>query len=547
MAREDGPGDLRLVAYVCRRAGRRRRRGRAARPLWASAAGVHGAVGVRGAGRPAADPQRQARPRGPAGPGARSARRARPRSCRRAARSRRPLASIWAEVLGLDRVGVVRQLLRPRRPLAARHAGHSRIRDALRGRAAAARAVRGPDRRADSRGGSRSRMRTGAGPASRPRAAPSTTGRSRPRSRSNRSGSSISSPPGQATFNITLAGRVRGPLDRGVLEREPRRDRPAPRGAADDLRRASTASRSRSWRRRSTLPLSDDRSPRRSTPPDREAEARRRAIQEARRPFDLARGPLVARQVLRARRRRPRDPADDAPHHQRRLVARRRRRASWPRSTTPSAEAAVAAARACRSSTPTMPSGSGSWLQGERSTGSSATGPRQLAGVPAARAADRPAPAPRSGPAAAPAIRSRSPAELAERARARSAGARARRRSWSCSRPSRPCSTATAARTTSCVGSPIANRNRSEVEGLIGYFVNMLALRTDLSGDPSFRDLLAPGARRRPGGLRAPGPPARAGWSRRCSPPRDPSRTPLFQVMFVLQNNQVPDARASPS
>src|SRR6185369_4694917 len=40
------------------------------------------------------------------------------------------------------------------------------------------------------------------------------------------------------------------------------------------------------------------------------------------------------------------------------------------------------------------------------------------------------------------------------------------------------------------VGTPIANRQRGEVEGLIGYFVNALALRTDLSGDPSFRELL---------------------------------------------------------
>jgi non-ribosomal peptide synthetase component F len=41
-----------------------------------------------------------------------------------------------------------------------------------------------------------------------------------------------------------------------------------------------------------------------------------------------------------------------------------------------------------------------------------------------------------------------------------------------------------------CVGSPIANRNRAEVEDLIGYFVNILVLRTDLSGNPGFQELL---------------------------------------------------------
>ncbi|HWK88522.1 MAG TPA: condensation domain-containing protein, partial [Longimicrobium sp.] len=41
------------------------------------------------------------------------------------------------------------------------------------------------------------------------------------------------------------------------------------------------------------------------------------------------------------------------------------------------------------------------------------------------------------------------------------------------------------------VGTPIAGRGRAEVEGLIGLFVNTLALRTDLSGDPSFRDAVA--------------------------------------------------------
>ena len=39
------------------------------------------------------------------------------------------------------------------------------------------------------------------------------------------------------------------------------------------------------------------------------------------------------------------------------------------------------------------------------------------------------------------------------------------------------------------VGAPIANRNRSEIEPLIGFFVNTLVLRTDLSGDPSVREM----------------------------------------------------------
>ena len=40
------------------------------------------------------------------------------------------------------------------------------------------------------------------------------------------------------------------------------------------------------------------------------------------------------------------------------------------------------------------------------------------------------------------------------------------------------------------VGSPIAGRSQIETEELIGFFVNMLVLRTDLSGNPSFRELL---------------------------------------------------------
>ena len=41
------------------------------------------------------------------------------------------------------------------------------------------------------------------------------------------------------------------------------------------------------------------------------------------------------------------------------------------------------------------------------------------------------------------------------------------------------------------VAAPIANRNRAEIEEMIGFFVNMLVMRTDLSGDLGFRELLA--------------------------------------------------------
>src|SRR5262249_50142541 len=93
------------------------------------------------------------------------------------------------------------------------------------------------------------------------------------------------------------------------------------------------------------------------------------------------------------------------------------------------------------------------------------------------------------------------------------------------------------------VGTPIAGRNRAELEGLIGFFVNTLVVRGDLSGDPGFRETVR---RTRRAAVEA--------FAHQDVPfeqlltvihrDRDPDRTPLFRVMFALQNVPAPALEA---
>ncbi|MEH2296103.1 condensation domain-containing protein [Nostoc sp.] len=89
------------------------------------------------------------------------------------------------------------------------------------------------------------------------------------------------------------------------------------------------------------------------------------------------------------------------------------------------------------------------------------------------------------------------------------------------------------------IGTDIANRNQSEIRELIGFFVNQLVLRTNLSGNPSFHELLE---RVREVTLNA--------YAHQdlpfdklvdaLNPVRHMARSPLFQVKLILENTQIP-------
>ncbi len=367
--------------------------------------------------------------------------------------------------------------------------------------------------------------------------------------------------PGLPTFNVPGAVRITGPLDVAALERSfheiLRRHESlrttfpvvdgsavqviapalAPPLEAIDLSRSEEPNNSPPWEGgvrgggEQTIAFSHNR------PITAEAEARQLAAAEARRPFDLARGPLARAQLLRL------GPTD----HIMLLTLHHIVTDGW--SMGVAAEELAVLYESYRTGTPSpLPEPSiqyadyaawqRDWLRGENLERLLAYWSQQLADLPALELpTDRPRPAIRSARGDTQFFTI--PPELVAslRALSRNEGATL-------------FMTLLAAFETLlhrysgqddfAIGVPVANRNRPEAEGLIGYFVNMLALRADLSDDPTFRTLLGRVRETALGAFEHQELPFDK-LVEALQPARDPSRTPLFDVMFVLQNNRMPD------
>ncbi|HEX9936442.1 MAG TPA: condensation domain-containing protein, partial [Longimicrobium sp.] len=273
-------------------------------------------------------------------------------------------------------------------------------------------------------------------------------------------------------------------------------------------------------------------------PDDREREARRLAREDAERPFDLEHGPLLRATLLRL--------ADEehvlllAMHHIvsddwsmgvlfRELLTLYEwfsRPSDEPRPASPLPPLAVQYAD--------FAVWQRGWLQGEVLRQEIDWWRERLGGAPPALElpTDRPRPAVASSRGAAHAFRI--PAEITRGLRAL-----ARREAASLYMVTHAAFDLLLSRWSGeedmVVGSPIAGRTQVGTEGLIGFFVNTLALRIDLSGDPSFHELVRRVRETALGAYAHQELPFER-LVEEVAPERGLSHTPLFQVMFALQN-----------
>jgi amino acid adenylation domain-containing protein len=266
---------------------------------------------------------------------------------------------------------------------------------------------------------------------------------------------------------------------------------------------------------------------------ERQTEARRLVSDATRRPFDLARGPLFRAMVLRL----------GAEEHLLLLTMHHIISDAWSigvlsRELTAFYQAFTTGVPAALPELPIQYADYAvwqrEWLQGERLERELAYWREQLRGAPAVLElpTDRPRPAVQSSRGSKQSLLL--PARVSEGLQALS-----RREGVTLFATVLAAFQALLARYTGqvdiVVGAPIAGRTHTETEGLIGFFVNTLALRTDLSGDPTFRALLRRVREVTLGAYAHQHVPFEQ-LVEQLQPERDMSRTPVFQVALAMQN-----------
>ncbi|HEX5753854.1 MAG TPA: amino acid adenylation domain-containing protein [Archangium sp.] len=336
--------------------------------------------------------------------------------------------------------------------------------------------------------------------------------------------------PGGYAYNVPLAAKLKGHLDVAALERS----LVALVGRHEALRTTFGLERGRPVQRIAPEPeLALPVESLEALPEgERAGTARRRVEEEARRPFELEKGPLLRAKLLRLA-------ADEhvlvlTLHH---IVCDGWSLGVMERELT---ELYRAHSRGEPPALPSLPVQypdyavwQREWLKGEVLEEQLAWWKRELEGAPPVLElpADRPRPAVRSSrgavrrvelpPALSGAVREVSRREGVTPFMTLLAGFQALLARYSGQRDI-------------VVGTPISGRNRREVEGLVGFFANTLALRVEAPGEVSFRELLKRVREACLGAYAHQDVPFER-LVDALQPVRDLSRTPLFQASFVLQ------------